>query len=149
MPSPSFCMSSRTQSLARSNYVRDNKNIRYIMSYAPGFQPVARDPSELPYATTSSKITLADLPLPSSDLLDQAKQFLKPILGEPVWNHSHRSFLFGKRRRSTSSRQTLADVFFSQARRSPRGNSGTTSTMTPNRSSLHACSTISVAFPRT
>lgn len=65
------------------------------MTYAPGFRPVSRDPAELPYATAASGITLADLPLPSSDLIEGAKQFLKPILGEPVWNHSHRAFLFG------------------------------------------------------
>lgn len=66
------------------------------MSYAPGFKPVARDPSELPYAAHPIKITLSDLPLPTSDLIEQAKTFLQPILGEPVWNHSHRTVLFGE-----------------------------------------------------
>jgi cyanamide hydratase len=66
------------------------------MTYAPGFLPVSRNPAELPYADAASGITLADLPLPSSDLIEEAKQFLKPILGEPVWNHSHRAFLFGE-----------------------------------------------------
>jgi cyanamide hydratase len=64
-------------------------------SHPAGFQPVPRDPSTLPYTQTKPDISLSDLPLPSSDLIERAKEFLKPVLGEKVWGHSHRAFLFG------------------------------------------------------
>lgn len=68
-------------------------------NYPRGFQPVPRDPAKLPFeskADAGPEITIDDVSFPESPLITQAKTFLKPILGEPTWNHSHRSFLFGE-----------------------------------------------------
>ncbi|EIN05260.1 cyanamide hydratase [Punctularia strigosozonata HHB-11173 SS5] len=69
-----------------------------MSSYPAGFTPVPRDPSQLPYAKLNppaASISLADVPLPTSKLIEEAKTFLEPELGEKIWNHSHRAFLIG------------------------------------------------------
>jgi cyanamide hydratase len=68
-----------------------------MSQYPPGFQPVPRDPAVLPYqANTSVVLNVDDLVIPDSQLITKAKEFLRPELGEDIWNHSHRAFLFGK-----------------------------------------------------
>ncbi len=64
--------------------------------YPPGLQPVPRNPAVLPYKESDSKLSsVDDLVIPESQLITAAKEFVRPELGEHIWNHSHRAFLFG------------------------------------------------------
>ncbi|KAG9028093.1 hypothetical protein FRB95_006857 [Tulasnella sp. JGI-2019a] len=65
-------------------------------TYPAGFQPVARDPATLPYSLPSPlpSLSLSSIAIPSTPLIEEAKKYLRPELGENVWKHSHRAFLY-------------------------------------------------------
>lgn len=73
-------------------------------SYPVGMFPVPRDPlAYLPSpaavlldAPATLNLHLNDLAIPVTDIITQAKDYLKNELSVPIWNHSHRSYLFGE-----------------------------------------------------
>lgn len=69
------------------------------MSYPYGLAPVLRDASQLSPASPADPpfVPLDRLSkhIPDSDLVKAAAAHVKPLLGDKLWNHSHRAFLFG------------------------------------------------------
>lgn len=73
------------------------------MSHAPtfpfGLTPVARKPDSLePCASSPPHIRLEQLTatIPTTPLVAAAVAHLKPLLPEPIWNHSYRAYLHGQ-----------------------------------------------------
>ncbi|BGP36958.1 hypothetical protein JCM10449v2_000862 [Rhodotorula kratochvilovae] len=68
------------------------------MSYPYGLAPVLRDASQLAPAgpTSPTAIPVGGLLalLPTTPLVEAAQDFVRPQLGEQIWAHSHRAFLF-------------------------------------------------------
>lgn len=67
------------------------------MAAALGFAPVPApaDKLQLGNPGAPAALSLEDLqPLPDTELVRLSKQHLESILPKPVWNHSHRSYLF-------------------------------------------------------
>jgi hypothetical protein len=68
-----------------------------------GFTAVPRDPDVLfkDHPTASGpnpkqdRFTVADFPLPDSEIVRQVRQFVKAELNEQTYNHSNRVYLYG------------------------------------------------------
>lgn len=69
------------------------------MSYPYGLAPVLRDASQLSPASPADPpfvpLDRLSKQIPDSDLVKAAAAHVKPLLGDKLWNHSHRAFLFG------------------------------------------------------
>ncbi|GAA6033563.1 hypothetical protein JCM8097_001457 [Rhodosporidiobolus ruineniae] len=65
---------------------------------AAGLSPVLRDPSQLSPKRPTSPPSFSEQALlafiPSSTLCSKAADRVKPLLGDKLWQHSHRAFLF-------------------------------------------------------
>ncbi|GAA6000494.1 uncharacterized protein JCM10292_001541 [Rhodotorula paludigena] len=68
------------------------------MSYPYGLAPVLRDASQLSPASPADppfvQLDRLSKHIPDSDLVKAAAAHVKPLLGDKLWNHSHRAFLF-------------------------------------------------------
>ncbi|KAL8276102.1 hypothetical protein RQP46_011484 [Phenoliferia psychrophenolica] len=68
-----------------------------MASLPHGFNPVDRNPALLKpaHAGVAPAIALKDLvsTIPDTPLIQRSIVHLKPILSEPIWNHSHRAYL--------------------------------------------------------
>ena len=73
-------------------------------SFPAGFYPVPRDPlaylpspeAALLDASAALDLHLNVSAMPVTDIINQAKDYLKDELSIPIWNHSHRAYLFGE-----------------------------------------------------
>lgn len=91
-------------SLLASNHhrLRMTSNSRPMLTSPKGFHPVSRDPLDYlpspsePLPSSAVNLHVVSLLVPSSSLIAEAKTFLKGELTIPIWNHSHRAFLFGE-----------------------------------------------------